>query len=421
VIVILLAFLVSVRQVLGFLTDALSHPPPSSGTYGYNTFVPPNTTGATYTDPVFGSTVRRLSTDHVPDDIYARNMWWNANGTKYLHAGKVIDTSTGAETHTGIPSGSFNFDRGFDPVDPNVLYYFSGSTLRKVTLGAAGSKTDVVYFTAPAAFRSLGGTINWMDASGRYMVVRYGAEPSIYLYDRQNLAAGPYANPVSGAEVESGAYLGLTPDANFVVGGKRSWSINHSTRTVATAGTYYWDLCGDHGAFLSTSDGRNYKIVANCYDQNELWRVDITNNAAGLGAAGQKALPRNLRLLALPTWDFTMHASATAKGSYRDWGFFAIEDFSVNDAFNGPVSPWLPYKSEIIAANVLTGEIRRLAHHRSRSLPADYSYQPRLSVSWGAEFVGWASNFNQTGVVDIFATPFANGAPSTPTGLHIVP
>src|SRR5437899_5078080 len=60
----------------------------------------------------------------------------------------------------------------------------------------------------------------------------------------------------------------------------------------------------------------------------------------------------------------------------------------------------------------MTGEVRRLAHHRSRSLGANYFYQPRVSVSWSGKFVGWASNFNQSGVANIYAVPFAG--PSSP-------
>src|SRR5688572_14807914 len=65
------------------LTDALVHAPPATGPFAYNSFVPALTTGASYVDPVFGTTVKRLTTDHVQDDIYARNMWWNADETRY--------------------------------------------------------------------------------------------------------------------------------------------------------------------------------------------------------------------------------------------------------------------------------------------------------------------------------------------------
>ncbi len=54
----------------------------------------------------------------------------------------------------------------------------------------------------------------------------------------------------------------------------------------------------------------------------------------------------------------------------------------------------------------LEDEIRRLAHHRSRSMNFNYYYQPRVSVSWGGRYVGFASNFNQDGVVDVYVIPF---------------
>src|SRR4029450_8581958 len=63
----------------------VSYPPPATGAYAYNTFTPPNVAGFSFVDPVFRETIRRLTTDHVLDDIYARNMWWNADETRYLH------------------------------------------------------------------------------------------------------------------------------------------------------------------------------------------------------------------------------------------------------------------------------------------------------------------------------------------------
>ncbi|PYM40482.1 MAG: hypothetical protein DME12_15345, partial [Candidatus Rokuibacteriota bacterium] len=115
-------------RVLGFafIGDSASHPPPATGSFAYNSFVLPLTQGASYVDPVFGERVRRLTTDHAHDDIYARNMWWSADGTRYLHrtvpdTWKVIDVATGAVTHSGIENGFFPGDGGFDPVDPDVL------------------------------------------------------------------------------------------------------------------------------------------------------------------------------------------------------------------------------------------------------------------------------------------------------------
>jgi len=118
-------------QFVGLTDDGLSHPPPGTGLLAYNTFVPSLAQGASYMDPVFGTTVLRVTSDHSVDDIYARNMWWSADETRFLHRNKngtgfadylaVIDMASGAVTHNGIPIGSIPGDEGFDPVDPNAV------------------------------------------------------------------------------------------------------------------------------------------------------------------------------------------------------------------------------------------------------------------------------------------------------------
>jgi len=414
--------------------------PRMKGAFGYNRFVPSATPGTAYVDPVFNGTVRRLTADHGLDDIYARNMWWSADATRYLHrtfgvAGKadnwdVIDVATGLVTHTGIPFGSFAADGGFDPVNRNVLYYLvenrgdGRGEIHRVTLTGSGSWSDTVYFTAPGPLAGLGGSLNWLDASGRYMLVRYGPEPSVYLYDRQDLAAGPYGNPIDARNyVETGSYLGLSPDGQYIVGfdsrlvGQSgvgqgvSWKLDHPKRAVASTPTIFWSLCGDHGSFISASDGRNYMITYDCYSQPGLWRVDITNDATGLNEPQQQALSGNQLLIGFFTWSDFGHVSTVARGPLRDWAFVATED--TTDTFDsgefdakGKITPWHAFRQEIIAVNVLTGETRRLAHHRSRSI-LDYYNQPRLSSSWDGGVVGFASNFNKPGIVDIFLLPFS--------------
>src|SRR5262245_6440226 len=108
--VLVSAVLVLSAAVVAFaaMTGSGSYPPPATGAFAYNTFVPPTPAGSAYVDPVFGETVRRLTSDHGHDDIYARNMWWSADETRYLHrtnsvAGKadkwdVINAATGVVT-----------------------------------------------------------------------------------------------------------------------------------------------------------------------------------------------------------------------------------------------------------------------------------------------------------------------------------
>ena len=457
---IALLFLLADLPAVAFIGDTtpgagVSYPPPYSGTFAYNSYIPPNTPGASYVDPVFGETVRRITTDHVCDDIYARNMFWNANDTRYLHIWTdgnsvffvVIDVATGAVTHSGIPVGMgwLSGNAGFDPIDPNVLYYYETDGIHKVTLGLGGSWMNTLYWTPPggAQLGNLGGTLNWLDASGRYMLVRYGPEPSVYLYDRQNLSQ-PYANPINYSTYN---YLGLSPDGQFIVGFENpptgtyhmgqsiSWRIDHATRTVPTSPTVFWSVCGGHGAFISASDGRNYMVVGACNAQPGIWRVDITNNAFGLDETAQEALPNNRMILAV-SWADGMHMASTARG---DWTFISTEDGSdtvgsgTADA-NGNITPWHAYRQEILAIDVISGAIRRLAHHRSRffDCPPDgdpnrvacmnnlYCTQPRISASWNGKVVGYASNFNQVvgfnSTVDVYAIPFDPGTPPPPPG-----
>ena len=247
----------------------------------------------------------------------------------------------------------------------------------------------------------------------------------MHLYDRSDLTAGLYGNPIDARRyVDAGAYLGLSPDGQYVVGydsrqvglagaGRGvSWKVDHSGHAVAATPTIFWSLCGDHGSFVSASDGRNYMITYDCSTESGLWRVDITNNAEGLDEAQQRALPHNQPLLAYPNWHSFGHVSTVARGPLRDWAFVSTEDET--DTFNsgeadgkGRITRWHAYRQEIIAVNALTGEVRRLAHHRSRSIGSDYYNQPRLSASWEGDVIGFASNFNTPGIVDVYVVPFA--------------
>src|SRR6266513_3139897 len=112
-----------------FLTDSGAHAPPTIGPYAYNTFMPGTpgfpAVGGTYTDPVFGSTIKRLTnvTGSVNfDDIYAKHQA-NANGTlafrttvaEIVH---VINVSTGAIVYSNQPTGIAPFEMHWDALDP---------------------------------------------------------------------------------------------------------------------------------------------------------------------------------------------------------------------------------------------------------------------------------------------------------------
>src|ERR1043165_417570 len=73
----------------GLLDDGASHPPPASGSFGYDTFIPPSA-GQTYQDPVTHCSVRRLTQSQSQFNHVAMNHEYgpiraiNADNSKVL-------------------------------------------------------------------------------------------------------------------------------------------------------------------------------------------------------------------------------------------------------------------------------------------------------------------------------------------------
>jgi len=397
-----------VTPATAYVTDAASHPPPTSGAYAYystyGSFGPdrPGFPGAgqTYVDPVFGSTVRRLTNQMGQpsrSDIYGKNGFWNADGTLMFHndgnAKTIINTTTGALVRSEVPG---NFDGSFAPDDADTWYYFSGASLQKYSVATG---TSSVVKTFAATLGALGGSVDWVDRTGRYMVLNIGGQARVW--DKQDDVL--YAGAVPGDAGDG--WVGISPDAKYVVAAiddKRSYAINHSTRTVNTTGVMFWSLCGGHGDLLSATNGKTYFVTFECYEEAAVYAVDVSlaQTATDAGRSQQRATNRKL----MDTeWTDDGHIAAAARGLFQDWVFISLE--ATDDPFTGGVSGWRPYKQEILMANVLTGELRRLAHHRSRGLEASYFYQPRVSVSWDGTRVAWASNFgyDSPDYADIYA------------------
>jgi hypothetical protein len=404
--------------------------PPLTGAYGYNSFIPGSVgfpaVGETYTDPIFGGTIRRL-TDTVgranQEDIYGHH-WANANGslafsrildTNGFSAFNIIDTTTGDPIYTDQPLGSSPIDIAWDATDPNRYYFYQGANL---TCRNLVEQRNVVK-TFPSTLEPNGGSLNTQDRSGRYFTVRYGGSNTVWDSQTDTI----YTNAVT--PLDSGGWVAITPDGNYLVtaaGGTgtpqkehHSYAINHGTRTISTTPTQFWGLCGDHGALVSSTDGKSYFITFNCNNSAGIYRVDITLDQTGKTESEQITANQLLLPLAFtPVNTNEGHISAVSKGPNQDWVFFDSETLS-DDPFAlattpfVPFLPWQAYEQEIIAMNVVTLEVRRYAHHRSRGLSSSYYAQPRISCSWDGSIILWTSNYNTsspTGYADMYGMAF---------------
>jgi len=415
-----------------FLTDTGIHVPPMTGPYAYNTFMPGTpgfpAVGGTYTDPVFGSTIKRLTnvTGSVNfDDIYAKHQA-NADGTlafrttvgEIVH---VINVSAGAIVYSNQPTGIAPFEMHWDALDADKYYYFSGANLMRRNLAA---QTDTIKKTFPATLQTNGGSLNIQSRNGRYFTVRYGGVNKVWDSQLDIIYSG------SVTPLDPTGWVSISPDGNYLVnasGQSQSQFIDHTTQTISSTPVMFWSLCGDHGDLISASNGKSYFITFNCNNAQAIYRVDITLDQAGKTPVQQAAANQ---LLVPVTWDDTGHFSCVGTGPFQDWCFVSAE--SIIDLFNSSttVPPWTAYKQEILAVNVLTLEVRRLAHHRSRGVTVNYQNYPRVSSSWDGSVVMWASDFNissPSGYADLYAiqsplagsSPPPSGPPPAPQNLQV--
>ena len=418
------------------LTDSGIHPPPTTGTYAYNTFMPGTAgfpaVGGTYVDPVFGSTVKRLTDIGAlgnDDDIYSHH-FVNADGTLAFHRKlndasiTILSMATAASVYTNQPSGSQRTEIKWDALDPDKYYFYSGASLMRRNLAA---QTNTIIKTFPATLEYNGGSVNYQTGDGRYFTVRYGGSNKVWDSQTDTIYTG------SVVPLDLNGWVGISPDGKYIVNAAGpashapqiehySYLIDHVNHSIAATPTQFWGLCGAHADVVSASDGKDYYIGMNCYAGIPgIYRVDISLNQAG--RTYQQQLASNQLLVALD-WADDGHFSAVSRGPLRDWVFASTE--STADPFNGSVSGWTAYKQEILAINVVTLEVRRLTHHRSRSIQLNYYNQPRVTSSWDGSAVMWSSNFNvssPTGYADLYAIlspigPAGSSIPA-PTNLRV--
>jgi hypothetical protein len=407
-----------------YVDDAASHPPPTSGPYAYfatyGAFSPSlngfPAVGDSFVDPVFGTTIRRLTNEldrYSFSENYAKNGFINADGTLMHHRApsghNIINTTTGQVVRANVP---FNMDSSFAPDDPDAFYWFNfGSpTLNKYSVSTG---TSTVVKTFKAALTQLGGSVDWIDASGRYMVLMHGGKIRVYDVKSDIL----YAGSIDAKYAARGGWVGISPDGKYVITATdpaafRSFEIDHTAKRVKSSGVLFWTLCGDHADLVSGSDGTTYLVAFECYNEAAIYAVDVTIPQTTKDPAKQRA--DNKRIIKLASWtDTAGHFSGVSRGALRDWFYFTIE--SGDDTFTATVTnAWRPYMQELIMANVMTGEVRRLAHHRSRSVTTNYFYTPRPSASWDGSLVTWVSNFGHSaeGYADLYAATIAEAVSS---------
>lgn len=298
----------------------------------------PVSLGQTFVDSSFGTTIRRLS-NVFPNTgsslIYGINGLWNADATLYAHNSAksgnvdVIDAHTGGVVLSHAPFSPAG-DSVFDPVNPDIFYYFSENKLLEYSVSAKTSKTIKTF---SEKLGSLGGSVDFIDRTGRYFLLNIGGQ--LKFWDKQNDVLYSGSVPASVYD-KSGGWAGISPDGNYVVvdsgWNHLSYKINHMTKTLDAHGVLFWALCGDHADIVSASDGNTYEVTSDCYDSPDVYLVNVSASKFSLDTLftgtpkfAQKEIDNqkngNKKLFSV-SWNDAMHFSCAETSA---WCYVSIE------------------------------------------------------------------------------------------------
>lgn len=382
----LCALLVTVAAVLpwspahAYLTDGQVHTPPD-----YYSFKPP-AVGGTYTDPVFGTEIVRMSDGlATPDQADGGRVTYAMN--EYATMSAINDDGSWIilqhDSYFALYDGQGRYVRdlplavyaGSEPrwsrKDPNVFYFVNGNTLKRHDV-SSGSTSVVRTFSEYGSISGKGESDICFD--GDHLVLS-GDNHHIFVYEISSDTKGPVLE-TGGRGFDS---LYITPDDNVTV----SWLQRGTSRY---NGIELFDRnmqfqrqvspVGGHMDVTRDTDGSEVLVWTNSADP-----APICNNGIvkiRLSDAKQTCL---LEL----SWSLAVHVSCSDGDGSCIVGTYAPSDPS-------PGGDWPAYTNELLQVMLDGSEVRRLAHHRSRRMNG-YNYTPRASVNRDGTRMVFASNF----------------------------
>jgi hypothetical protein len=375
---------VSGTAVFAYLSDRSIERPPN-----YNTFRPP-AKGVSYVDPIFGTTIKRVSdARNTPDAAkgsgplefitaeYSTMTPFNLDSTRFIlqHFG-----------YTGLYDGQGNFIRnlpfevssGSEPrwsrQDPNLLYYHTQNTLKTYNI-ATNVMTTLHTFSEYTAVDGRGESDICFD--GDHFVLT-GDARYVFVYTISTNTKGPVYD--AGAP-DLFDQLYITPNDNILIG----WYLDGAGRK--------------HGVEMFDKNMNFLKQVAPAIGHMDVTRdvngdeVMVWANAADPAAtcnnAAVKVRLSDLKQTCLISLDWAMASHISAPDN-SGWVF--METYTPSDP-SPTTGVWPVYTNELLQVKLDGTEVRRLAHHRSRPFDT-YYYTPRVSTNRAGNKIVFSSNYD---------------------------
>ena len=380
-------------------------PKNASGEIDYTTFIPP-AKGGSYVDPVFLCTIQRL-TDSWPNRAHHVDSSFrpfNLDNTLlllYQDPGgnfSVIDRNG----NVIVPPGSFEFSgTGSEPRwsrdISNVLYYHINNQLKKTTVSAAPCCYEVVHtFTEYSSLKG-GGKGDLSDDGDHFVLI--GTKPDgtqdAFLYTISTDTKGPVLNFDRGYD-----YFDVTHDNNIIA----NWGVPGTARFTGI------ELFDSNMNFLrqvlrSTPDAdrgvdlNGDEIIVYTADGDNGFPCSSDGSSTGV-AKVRLADPTVTTCLLNHEWFMGTHVSIN---NAAGWVLVSFEDARIPGTSNDPATlpsdwegMWRKYENELILIKLDGSQVRRLAHHRSRTIinGAGSSWTtPRAALSGDAKFLLFDSNY----------------------------
>jgi len=386
----------------GKVNDTNIYVPPN-----YDTFTPPGK-GQSYTDPVFGCTITRI-TDAIAMGWQQGKHWYstvtpfNANDTYLMLTPSGSPTIVDSHGNTVVSQANFpamNYTFAvWDTMNPNVFYYTSGNRFIKGTIAgtppnATVTPTVLAMFSQYSSVTipddedlSDDGLHIWLSSAAGG-----GGTGNLFLV---TLNAG---NGAATSSAQSTTLTNITYHKIQIAPGNRV-SVENNGRTMYNPdGTVFQSWTnGDHVDWGLDDSG--VMVAAS------LWFARTNNNGCpsnwGLGLLDLTPNTVRLCLTSSETIVSAWHVSARDINT-KHWIIWSADDggtcpSSSYYCFNNPTntSGWRLYDGEIVLFTS-SGTIVRLAHHRSRT-NENYWAQTRAAVSRDGRYVLFESNYNQSG------------------------
>jgi hypothetical protein len=368
--------------------------------------------GQSYVDPVFGSTITRLTDSaHAPD---------NAKGSGFLNTIRpeyptVCPWSLGFQwlilqhnSYFGLYTGEgtyvsdlpFSISASSEPrwsrSQPNVLYFHKPGGNQLLSYDVARGVTSILRTFSEYSAISGGGEMDTAGMGDFLVLAGDGKEAFVY-----NVAADTKSPVVPiGPSWDS---LYIAPDASRFTITETGVINEYLTATGAALPPVPLCQSGSHMDVAALAGGQ-YLVRTNSNDRNPLAgfpnAIELVNLAGGAETG----------LLSLP-WSLAVHVSAS------DAGLAAVETYAAIGA------GWDVFTNEILGISLDGSTTRRLAHHRSAV--AGYASMPLTTVRRDGAFAVFGSNWgNASGAMDTYllslGTPSTVGAPLPPTAVPVV-